>query len=92
MGKHTLGMCGDHPLLELLSTIMLDFKVWYTSLTVVLDGVQLHSLMMDKINVPCFKFVENIPNISIVQCTAYRKFIAQQKLIMKGMRFCDCYT
>lgn len=53
-------------LLELLSTFMFDFKVGYASLTVVLDRVQCHSLIKDKINVSCFIFVEDIPNISIV--------------------------
>ena len=66
--------------LELLSTFMLELKVGYASLVIVLDGEQWHSLMRDKINVPCFKFVENIPNISRVHCTSYKNFIAHTKL------------
>ena len=39
-------------LLELLSTFMLELKVGYASLVLVLDGEQWHFLMRDKINVP----------------------------------------
>ena len=66
--------------LELLSTFMLELKVGYASLVIVLDGEQWNSLMRDKINVPCFKFVSNLPNISIVHCTSYKNFIAHTKL------------
>ena len=38
--------------LELLSTFMLEIKVGYASLVLVLDGEQWHFLMRDKINVP----------------------------------------
>ena len=66
--------------LELLSTFMLELKVGYASLVIVLDGEQWHCLMRDKINVPCFKFVDNIPNIRRDHCTSYKIFIAHKKL------------
>ena len=66
--------------LDLLSTFMLELKVGYASLVIVLDGEQWHSLMSDKINVPFFKFVDNIPNIRRVHYTSYKNFIAHKKL------------
>ena len=66
--------------LELLSTFMLELKVGYASLVIVLDGEQWNSLMRDKINVPCFKFVDNIPNISRVHCTFDKNFIEHKKI------------
>ena len=66
--------------LELLSTFMLELKVGYASLVLVLDGEQCNFLMRDKINIPCFKFVDNIPKIRRVHCTCYKIFIAHKKL------------
>ena len=66
--------------LELLSTFMLELKVGYASLVIVLDGERWHSLMRDKINVSFFKFVDNIPNISRVHCTSYKNIVAHKKL------------